>query len=380
MVPTLVGHGMERMAILASQVLSDHYNVSIIVFSKNKNFYSTTCPIYSLELPAARGKLSKMSNLIMRIFKFRRLQTKFQFYHVISFGTSANFVNVLSRIIGANHRSIISFRGFATISRSLSFRISCLLADSIFCISQEMKYELLKIFPKGIRKTHVVYNAIDTEDIQKQKRKIINFNPSHPAYVAIGRLEKVKGYIHLIKAFALVKDKYPSASLTFIGEGSDKQSLISLSEELNIKESINFLGSLKNPFAYISKCDICTQTSITEGFMNVLIEAGACNIPVISTACKTGPKEILTGEFIPEQIINDNFEIVHNGILSPSFTYDDQNSNIKEAIYSKAMQLLWQDNSLRRKLAGNIRERANDFSLNEYKKNLLSVLDKSLQK
>lgn len=373
LVPTLVGHGMERMAMLASKVLSEEYNIIVVLFSRENQFYQPEVKVMSLDLPSVSG-FRKIFQVLRRSIVFSKIRREFNADAVISFGTSANLVNVLSRHIG---KSVISFRGYASIRKSGGFMISCHKADSIFCISKDMRNELIRLNPKVCNKTYVVYNGMDIDSIMRNLHESVSYCPQSPAFVSVGRLEKVKGYRHLLNAFKQVVDCMPTASLSFIGDGSCKEALIEQTRKLGIESNVKFLGVQVNPFSYIAKCDICVQTSITEGFMNVIIEAGVCGIPVISTDCKAGPKEILSNILTCDTVKDIYF--ADYGILVPSFDSNDSDEPDKEQILAKSMCLLASDADLRCKYAEKLRERANDFSIDVYRKNLIELLEKSFE-
>lgn len=372
-VPRLIGHGMERMAVLAADVLSDKYETEIIVFTKKDKQYETSSKIVDLNIPTNKSKIKKIFNVFRRVRKLKTYRRQNNPYAVISFGTSANIVNVLSKGYG---KTVISFRGYATIKKGVSFNLSCRFADWIFCISEELLDYFQKICPWAKRKSSVIYNSVDLDNIRQKLCDQVNYEPRHPAFVAVGRLEPVKGYIHLLNAFALVKKRFPMASLTMIGDGSEKESLKKRTVELGISNNVTFLGSKENPFPYISKCDICVGTSITEGFMNVILEAGACEVPVISVDCFAGPREILSKEKF-ERPLNE-IKYADYGILVPAFEAWDSIELEKEQLLAKAMLRLATDTQMYNLYRTKLLERANDFSIQNYRTDLINLLESRL--
>ncbi len=113
-----------------------------------------------------------------------------------------------------------------------------------------------------------------------------------PVAVAVGRLAAVKDVSTLIRAFAIVVSKTP-CRLLVIGQGVEEQKLKDLASELNISDSIDFIGFVDNPWAYMKRADIFVMSSRVEGSPNSLIEAMFLGVPAIATDCPTGPKEIL---------------------------------------------------------------------------------------
>lgn len=366
-IPSLIGHGAERMAVLASDVLQSKYNVILVTFTLEEQQYAPTCKVINLDVPSKAGTVDKILNLTKRIHLLRKIRKNECPTAVISFGPSSNFVNVFSRGIG---KTIISYRGFASVQKSSSLYISCKLADKIFGISKDLVAQLTDIYPWTKEKCSVIYNRIDLNSLKGKKEEGV-YQASSPAFISVGRLEPVKGYRHLINAFKIVKESLPSASLSFVGDGSMRKALENQVDELGLKSSVFFLGLQENPFKYLKKSDICVQTSITEGFMNVLVEACACGVPAISTDCRSGPREILSER---SNRCKDAIEYAEYGVLVPGFTTPDSIEPQKEKLLADAMVELASNKELYRKYKNVVEKRA-EFFADGYFEDLVALIE-----
>ncbi len=101
--------------------------------------------------------------------------------------------------------------------------------------------------------------------------------------VSIGRLVTRKGFDFLIRSLAKTSDQ--SVQALIIGDGPEKDMLVSLSKDLGIADRIHFLGSVSNEkkFQYLALADAYILSSIHEGFAIVLQEAMQVGLPIIAT-------------------------------------------------------------------------------------------------
>lgn len=112
--------------------------------------------------------------------------------------------------------------------------------------------------------------------------------------VAVGRLDKQKGFDLLLEAFAMARVRAPGLRLTIFGEGPERASLEAQASSLHIGDAVSLPGITGTPGAWRSGADILVLSSRFEGFPNVLAEALAAGIPSIAFDCDWGPREIIT--------------------------------------------------------------------------------------
>lgn len=113
-----------------------------------------------------------------------------------------------------------------------------------------------------------------------------------PLIVSVGRLTRQKDVATLIRAFAQLRCRIP-ARLAVIGEGEDRGALEGLAQDLGVADHLWLPGFLDNPYPVMAAASVFVLASRWEGFGNVLAEALALGLPVVSTDCPHGPAEIL---------------------------------------------------------------------------------------
>ena len=163
-------------------------------------------------------------------------------------------------------------------------------------VRDDMRACLPKFKPEHIE---TLYNRIDVEAVQAEQvsreeaRQFLDLPLDAWIVGNVGRLHPDKDQTTLIKGFAQALPELPEGSLLAImGSGRLEQQLKQLAVDLDVADSVRFLGQVPNGRRYFKAFDLFALTSDHEPFGMVLLEAMAAGVPVIATDCG-GAKEVV---------------------------------------------------------------------------------------
>jgi glycosyltransferase involved in cell wall biosynthesis len=186
-----------------------------------------------------------------------------------------------------------------------------------------------KIFDIG--KMYVVYDPVLDINLINQKKflpikdSIIN----NTKYIlSIGRFTKQKNFEFLIKSFSKIIKKYSKLKLLIIGQGELKRKYEELLKNLNLNEKVILLNYQENIYQFMNNSMCFVTASLWEDPGFVMIESAATDTVIISSDCRSGPKEF----------INDNeggYLFKTNDQKDFIDTFDRFMSDSKELIFNK---------------------------------------------
>ena len=131
--------------------------------------------------------------------------------------------------------------------------------------------------------------SLSNQEIDDKEKFIF----TNDVYCSIGRLTRQKNFIELLEGFhKFNKDKQKKINLIIIGDGEEKNNLENYIKKNKI-QNCYLLGFKDNPFKYLKRSKLYISTSLWEDPGHTLIEAGYLNVPIISSGCPNGPKEII---------------------------------------------------------------------------------------
>ncbi|MCJ7622077.1 MAG: glycosyltransferase [Anaerolineaceae bacterium] len=331
--PSLVGGGAERVFLtLAKGFLDRNFQVDLVLAGKFGELVDQVDPRANVVDLGCKHVIMSLTKLI------KYIKTKKPTV-ILSALTHANIIVIWAKLLTNSSVKIIATEHLPFPERKMhGFDIKELViptlvrwfypfADKIVAVSHDVANSIPRSFRKQTNKNQVIYNPLDIKDIIKKA----NAPPEHAwlkaktkkIILSVGRLNRQKDFPTLIRAFAQVCKHQPSR-LIILGEGEERSNLEMLVRELGISSEVSLPGFVQNPYPFMKHADLFVLSSIAEGFPVVLEEAIACGIPVISTNCPGGSKEILAdgvyGVLVPVGDENAIAEAIKKILINPPDT------------------------------------------------------------
>ncbi|WP_078555872.1 glycosyltransferase [Bacillus alkalicellulosilyticus] len=260
------------------------------------------------------AKIIKKEEIDIVFSTIPRVNTIAILANFLSFSKAKNVIREADNL-GGSFRVNMQLLGFGIIYK---------LSHQIVSLSEGVKENLVQKYKVKSDDIKVIYNPVDINSIQKKvdngsilEEHIHIFETEDKVIITAGRLVKQKDQQTLLEAFAKVNEQLKSR-LVILGEGPLKAELMEQVDRLQLSERVFFVGFQQNPYVYFNQADLFVLSSIHEGFSHVIAEALATGLPVVSTNCKSGPKEVLDeGEY---------------GLLCDVGNVDDMTSKILEVL------------------------------------------------
>ena len=251
-ITSLENGGAERVCASLANYFSAKHEVEILYFS-GEIFYEISSKVKLNKF----SRNSRIPRLLAKLLAIRKHAKDADC--VISFMDSTNILSIIAtaflgrKLIISEH----SAHDFVGLKWRVLRRIFYPFATALTVLSRsDFSYYSF------VKNKAIIYNpSIFKPSFGGQKEKLIIF---------VGRLEPVKGCDIFLRALALLG--LDDFKVLVLGDGSQKQSLQSLSEKLGLK-NLEFLGSVSDIQNYYKKAKIIVSSSRFEGLGNVLIES-----------------------------------------------------------------------------------------------------------
>lgn len=319
-VPSLVGGGAERVIVLmANEMAARGHEVTVLAWNaKGPNAALLSPSVRLVDLGFAQrderfGKPATFKGLWQTARLLRRLKPDALF----SAPEFANLVAATALLLANSDAKF--FPGFhaarALKSRRLGANLAIWLSKLVarratraIAVSKGVGRDLVaRGYP--LEKIAVIYNPLPPETVRVHApypwQETLVAMGGGPVIATLGRLVPVKDHRTLLAAFSKLRADR-AARLVLFGEGPMEAETRRYADELGIGSDVLFAGYVNDPAACYGVLDLVVLSSTSEGFGNVLIEAMAHGVPVVSTDAPHGPREILAdGRFGPLVPVGD---------------------------------------------------------------------------
>ena len=258
-------------------------------------------------------------SLIRFLVFFRRTRTD-----IVHGNTpKASFLSmVAAKLTGVSTRIYmchgLRYQGYSGPMRSLlkiMERISCYCSTTVLCVSNGVKKALIADRICKASKLKVVGNgSVNGIDIEKFCRKNVPME-NHSTmmkvkkefiFCFVGRIVKDKGVNELVAAFKQLVGLYNDIKLVIVGSFEDSGNSVATitRSEIESNPNIRYLGKQKDVRPFMCMSDVFVLPSYREGFGMVLMEAGALEVPCITTdisGCNEIIQDGVNGRIIPSR-------------------------------------------------------------------------------
>lgn len=233
--------------------------------------------------------LFRLANIV------RRLQPHIVHSHMVHANLLARITRLLAPapvLICTAHNTYEGGR-----HREVFYRLTDPLCDLTTQVSSAGLERYVSVGAVPSNKIRYIPNGIDTEkfkpnpEARQRIRDKFGLGSSF-VWLAVGRFDVQKDYPNLLNAFARVTREFSNVRLIIAGDGPLRSDMEALTKTLGIDRNTSFLGICHNVSELMNAADAFVLSSRWEGFGIVIIEAMACQLPVVATD-SGGPGEIL---------------------------------------------------------------------------------------
>jgi glycosyltransferase involved in cell wall biosynthesis len=300
--PNLASGGAERVCLaLASAFTADGLSVEMVLREKRGDLLEAVPPgvtVRDLAAPRVRQALRPLVGYLRERRPRAVLSAMWPLNSLVLWARSMSGIDC--RAVTSDHNILsLSAQGRPGIRRLLmrvGMAASYGSADGVVGVSQGVADDIARLSGLSPSRISVIYNPITPLPPAQpaDPAAMARWSGGGPRLVTVGTLKAVKDHATLLRALVEVRRK-ADARLLIVGDGPDRAAVEAMIAAMGLQDAVTLAGFHPTPHAYVAQADAFVLSSRSEGFGNVLVEAMACGVPVVSTDCPSGPREILDG-------------------------------------------------------------------------------------
>jgi N-acetylgalactosamine-N,N'-diacetylbacillosaminyl-diphospho-undecaprenol 4-alpha-N-acetylgalactosaminyltransferase len=371
--------GAEKVVRILLEELHHRYDIHLVLTVKLQNVAipDGVQTLYLSELETRGWR--NFAKIPVQSRQLKRYLIANEISLIFSFLLRPNLITAFTRYWGWRGTIILSERSSPISFYSLQGRSGKLVlflikkifpkADLIVPNSYGATHELRDIL-KIKTNYEVIYNPIDIPLTQKRGAATLENEGENAidftrfTFISVGHLHPYKNHKLLLAAFARLENL--DCQLLIVGDGIEGDNLKQQTKALGLEKRVIFVGYDVNPVRYMSRSHCFVTATNVEGLPNVHLEALCLGLPIISTDCVSGPRELLAPKTSVNFTLKTGIEIAEFGILTPI--------NNLESL-AEAMRYLHNDEKLRHKYNQKGIIRAIDFAKPQIIEKFTAMLD-----
>jgi L-malate glycosyltransferase len=169
------------------------------------------------------------------------------------------------------------------------FRCLAIFAHAVVATSPAVYHYITAVAKVPVRKVHLLLNGVEPPIVSSEGdinnlKKSLGISSTDFVIGSVGRMvDDHKLFSVLIKSFNLFHKSYPQAKLLLIGDGRDKDTLIQLTNHLELTKAVIFAGHQQNVNLFYSVMNVFALVPAREGFGMAAVEAMFFKLPVVAT-------------------------------------------------------------------------------------------------
>lgn len=292
LLPNLYGGGAEQVCVdILTNLDRNKFIPSILLFKdkkllgkdKKEKLIKLNIPIFSLD----KKYIIDLSNLIKIIKKIKEIKPDILHTHLGGdiYGPLASLFTKIPIIVSTEHNLNYQEKRLYNILKKVLLK----RLKKVYAVSQAVKEDAIKRYNLKSNKIDVIYNGLDLNYWLNNRDDNKDLNEKQIIIGSLGRLNKQKGHLNLIKAISLIKNE--NFRLEIAGKGELEDELEIKIKRLQLEKKVTLVGQVNNK-EWLKKIDIFVMPSLWEGLGLSILEAMIMKKPIIVSQVD-GLKEIV---------------------------------------------------------------------------------------
>ncbi|HLS37345.1 MAG TPA: glycosyltransferase [Sphingobacterium bovisgrunnientis] len=327
---SLTSGGSERVFWSLTQGINkQQYDIALVILNSKVTCFSTDLDQVRI-IDLNTGKASRSFFALYKLFKEEKPYAVF---------STMGHMNILISLVAVFLRNIIFVARVSNVPtehiqyETLKSKFYALFAkwsykafNIIVCQTEDMRQAIKMMYKVNDQKTVVIPNPV----VETQQLKVLQ-NSIVYKLIVVARFSREKGLDRLIDVFSRLPSNY---HLSMVGIGVLEEEIRNKVRQLGLDDRVKFFGEIKNVPEILVQHDLMVLSSYTEGFPNVVAEALAVGLPVV-TFKVSGVKELIKDGFNGYVVPQDDLAGFRSKIIQACTNTSWNFKAIKDDVYRK---------------------------------------------